>query len=77
MQTSAILVQKTLDYSKFIVSPLGQEGLSQCGYFLVKRIGGRFFTILCERLVWKFPKLRTQNIGQQKLIYGYFHVLSY
>jgi len=34
MRTSALLVQKTSDFSKFMVYPHGQEGegtLSQCG----------------------------------------------
>jgi len=36
MRTSAIFGAKTSDFSKFMVCPHGQEGLSQCGYFADK-----------------------------------------
>jgi len=47
------LAKKTSDFSKFMVCPHGQRGLSHCGQ------GGRgsqFFTILCGRLLWTAPK---------------------
>jgi len=40
--------KKTLDFSKFMVCPHGQEGrgLRQCEQ------GGQFFSILCGRFFW-------------------------
>jgi len=44
MQTSAILVQKTPNFSKFIVCPHEQDMLSQCGHSSDK--GDQVFAIL-------------------------------
>jgi len=41
--------KKTSDFSKFLVCPHGQGrggGVSQCGYFVDKERGGKFFAIL-------------------------------
>jgi len=55
MRTSARFGTKTSDFSKFMVCPHGQGGLSQCGHFSDKRGGGQFFEILCVRLLWTAP----------------------
>jgi len=47
------LVQKTSDFSKFMVYPHGQGRLSQCGHFAVK--GGQFFANLCGHVLWTAP----------------------
>jgi len=52
---SALLAQKTSDFSKFMVCPHGQGGLSQCG-------GSQIFAILCGRLLWTARPLRQTNI---------------
>jgi len=52
MRTSHFLVQKTLDFSKFLVYPQGQDGLSQCGHFTTRVKGDQFFAILCGRVLW-------------------------
>jgi len=60
MRMSELFGAKTSDFSKFIVCPHVQGGgLSQCGH------GGRgkFFTILCGRLLWTAP-YNTLNIEQ-------------
>jgi len=48
-----LLVQKTSDFSKFIVCPHGQRGLSHCRQG--EGGGGQFFAILCWRLLWTAP----------------------
>jgi len=48
MRTSALFAQKTSDFSKFIVCPHGQGGLSQYGHFTNKE--GQFVAILSGRL---------------------------
>jgi len=51
MQTSALF-----DFSKYMVYPHGQGGMSLCGYFSDNEGGERaIFQILCERLVWTAP----------------------
>jgi len=45
-------VQKTKDFSKFMICPQGKGGLSQCRHFVDKGEGGQFFAILCGRLLW-------------------------
>jgi len=47
------LVQKGSDFSKFMVCPHGQEGLSQCGHFSDKGEGGSIFR---ERSLWTASK---------------------
>jgi len=41
------LVQKTSDFSKFMVCLHGQGSLSPYGHFIDKEGGGQFFAILC------------------------------
>jgi len=45
------LVQKTSEFSKFLVCPHRQERLSQCG----QGGGGRFYAILCGHLIMDGP----------------------
>jgi len=50
-------MRKKTDFSKFMVCPHGQGGLSQCGRFADKEGWGQFFAILCGRLLWTAPKI--------------------
>jgi len=57
MQTSALLVQKTSNFLKFMVCPHEQwvEGVEQVRSFFRQGKGGQFFVILCGRLLWTAP----------------------
>jgi len=54
MRTSACLMQRISDFSKFMVYPHGQVGLNQSVRFSNK-VGGQFFVILYGRLLWTAP----------------------
>jgi len=54
--------QKTLDFSKFMVCPHGQERLSQCGHFADKRRGSVFRDFMrTSFMVGPFWRNRNKN----------------
>jgi len=60
MRTSHFLIQKTSHFSKFMMCPHGQGGRR---FEPVRNRGrGPLFAILCGRLLWTAPYLKTKTL---------------
>jgi len=44
-----------------MLCPLGQKVLSQCGNFVDKKEGVKFFAILCGRILWTAPNVKLRK----------------
>jgi len=56
-QMPTLFGAKSSDFSKFMVCPHGQGGMSQCE----QGGGGQFFGILCGRLLWTIPNTNLRS----------------
>jgi len=67
------LEQKTSDFSKFMVCPCGQGGLSQCGHFADKR--GVNFSRFCADVFYGRPLTQNFNNGTCQSLYRYLSIV--
>jgi len=71
MRTSVLFGAKTLDFSKFMVCPHGQEvrGIEPVRTFCGQGGGGQFIAILCGRLLWITPYEKMHSLYPNSPIY--------